>query len=184
MCIHIQKLTGKLIRIYHCKHSRGRRYPDLHVTPKTCSGFKVMAPETMYISSYIYSLIAYSVESKMRSEAEENIPSSAVTTNANATLNGTTSSILVQQEPLAKRIAKHYPVANVIIAIFDTLGLSIFLCGFLYFLKDIIVYICVHERHAPKTDSTAPKTDSTPPSNAFRPYIEMSKRERPRRVLV
>ena len=110
----------------------------------------------------------------MRNEADENTP---LTTNANATLNGTTSSILVQQEPLAKRIAKHYPVANVIIAIFDTLGLIIFLCGFLYFLKDIIVYVYVHERHAPKTDST-------PPSNAFRPYIEISKREKPRSVLV
>ena len=117
----------------------------------------------------ISSLIAYSVESTMRSEAEENTP---LTTNANAT-----ASLVQQQEPLAKRIAEHYPVANVIIAIFDTLGLIIFLCGFLYFLKDIIVYVCVHKRHAPKTDST-------PPSNAFRPYIEMSKRERPHRVLV
>ena len=82
----------------------------------------------------ISSLIAYSVESTIRSEAEENTPSLAVTSNANATLNGTASSFLVQQEePLAKHIAKHYPVANVTIAVFDILGLTIFLCGFLYF---------------------------------------------------
>ena len=46
----------------------------------------------------ISSLIAYSVESTIRSEAEENTPSLAVTTNANATLNGTASSFLVQQQ--------------------------------------------------------------------------------------
>ena len=91
----------------------------------------------------VSSLIAYSVESKMRSEAEENTPSLAVTSNANATLNGTASSFLVQQEePLAKHIAKHYPVTNAIIAIFDILGLIIFLSGFLYFLKDIFIYVC------------------------------------------
>ena len=79
----------------------------------------------------------------MRSEAEENTPSLAVTTNANATLNGTASSFLVQQqEPLAKRIAKRYPVANATIAIFDILGLIIFLSGFLYFFKEIFVYVC------------------------------------------
>eukprot|EP00944_MAST-04C_sp_MAST-4C-sp1_P004704 g4704.t1 len=89
----------------------------------------------------ISSLIAYSVESKMRSEAEENTPSLAVTTNANATLNGT-ASLVQQQEPLAKHIAKHYPVANATIAIFDILGLIIFLSGFLYFLKEIFVYVC------------------------------------------
>ena len=78
----------------------------------------------------------------MRSEAEENAPSLAVSTNANATLNGTASSFLVQQqEPLAKRIAKHYPVANAMIAIFDTLGMIIFLSGFLYFFKEVFVYM-------------------------------------------
>eukprot|EP00944_MAST-04C_sp_MAST-4C-sp1_P002358 g2358.t1 len=87
----------------------------------------------------ISSLIAYSVESTIRSEAEENTP---LTTDANATLNGTASSFLAQQEPLAKRIAKHYPVANTTIAIFDILGLIIFLSGFLYFLKDIFMYVC------------------------------------------
>ena len=69
----------------------------------------------------------------MWSEAE-NTP---LTTNANAT-----ASIVQQQEPLAKHIAKHYPVANATIAIFDILGLIIFLSGFLYFLKEIFVYVC------------------------------------------
>ena len=80
----------------------------------------------------ISSLIAYSVESTMRSEAEN----SPLTTNANATASS------FQQEPLAKRIAKQFPVANTTIAIFDILGLTIFLCGFLYFLKEIFVYVC------------------------------------------
>ena len=87
------------------------------------------------------SLIAYSVESKMQSEAEENTPSLAVTTNANANLNGT-ASLVQQQEPLAKLIAKHYPVANAIIAIFDILGLIIFLSCFLYFFKEMFVHVC------------------------------------------
>ena len=68
----------------------------------------------------------------MRSEAEN----SPLTTNANATASS------FQQEPLAKRIAKHYPVANTTIAIFDILGLVIFLSGFLYFFKEIFVYVC------------------------------------------
>ena len=63
-----------------------------------------------------------------------------MTTNANATLNGT-ASLVQQQEPLAKHIAKHYPVANATIAIFDILGLIIFLSGFLYFLKCAFVYL-------------------------------------------
>jgi hypothetical protein len=76
------------------------------------------------------------VESTIQSEVEENTPSLAVTTNANATLNGTASSFLVQQqEPLANRIAKHYPIANAMIAMFDIFGLIIFFSGFLYFVR-------------------------------------------------
>ena len=114
----------------------------------------------------ISSLIAYNVESTIRSEAQENTPLLTVTTNANttlnetassflvqqqeplanATLNGTASSFLVQQqESLAKYIAKHYPVANAMIVIFDILGLIIFLSGFLYFFKDICGRVCVDE---------------------------------------
>ena len=74
----------------------------------------------------------------MQSGAEEN---SSLATNVNATLNGT-ASLVQQQEPLAKRIAKHYPVANAMIAIFDTLGMIIFLSGFLYFFKEVFVYVC------------------------------------------
>merc|ERR1711871_823178 len=50
----------------------------------------------------ISSLIVYGVESLMRSEADN----SPLTTNANATASS------FQQEPLAKRIAKQFPVAN------------------------------------------------------------------------
>ena len=60
----------------------------------------------------------------MRSE-DEHTP---LTSNANATINGTASSFLVQQEPLAKRIAKHYPVAKVRKYCCQT---DIWYCGFI-----------------------------------------------------
>ena len=66
-----------------------------------------------------------------------------VANNTNAALNnGTTSTIFVQQDPLAERIAKNYPVGNAIIATLDFLGLIVFFSGFLYFSKFIFVHLC------------------------------------------
>ena len=66
-----------------------------------------------------------------------------VNNNTNTTLNGTASNLLFQQqEPLAERIAKKYPVESNIIAIFDFVGLIVFFSGFLYFLKGFFVYSC------------------------------------------
>ena len=88
----------------------------------------------------ISSLIAYSVELMMGSEAEEN---ALQVVTANATLNGTAPTLLYQQQqdPLAERIARNYPVANAIIAIFEVLGLIIFLSGFCTFSS---TFLCIY----------------------------------------
>ena len=76
------------------------------------------------------SLIAHNFDLAMQSEAEEFTP---VANNTNATL---------QQDPLAERIAKQYPVGNAIITTLDFLGLIVFFSGFLYFSKFIFVHLC------------------------------------------
>ena len=89
------------------------------------------------------SLIAHNLDLAMQSEAEEYTPSLVVANNTNATLNnGRASTIFVQQDPLAERIAKNYPVGNAIIATLDFLGLIVFFSGFLYFSKFIFVHLC------------------------------------------
>ena len=47
-----------------------------------------------------------------------------------------------EKEKLAKLIANHYPADNVMIIIFESIGLILFMAGFLYFLKHILIYIC------------------------------------------
>jgi hypothetical protein len=54
----------------------------------------------------------------------------------NTTLNVATSQILV------KLIAKHYPIENGLITFFEFIGLFLFMAGFLYFLKFLLVFAC------------------------------------------
>tara|TARA_A100001015_G_C14944436_1_gene694003 strand:+ start:64 stop:876 length:813 start_codon:yes stop_codon:yes gene_type:complete len=93
----------------------------------------------------ISSLIAYNLQLTMQNEVvEDPLLSLAPTNNTNTTLlNVTTSDFpFQQQESLAERIAKKYPVENIIITIFDYIGLVVFFSGFLYFSKYIFVYLC------------------------------------------
>ena len=74
---------------------------------------------------------------------EDPLLSLAPTNNTNTALNGTASDFLFQQqESLAERIAKKYPVESNIVAVFDFIGLVVFFSGFLYFFKYIFVYLC------------------------------------------
>ena len=52
------------------------------------------------------------------------------------TSNEATSQILV------KLIAKHYPIENAFIVFFELLGLFLFMAGFLYFFKFLLVFAC------------------------------------------
>jgi len=47
-----------------------------------------------------------------------------------------------EKEKLAKLIANHYPADNIMIIMFEYIGLILFMAGFLYFLKHILIYIC------------------------------------------
>jgi len=81
----------------------------------------------------ISSLITYNLDQTLQSKSVESLKA---TINSNSTVNGTSDLLSEQQEALVVRIANKYPIENVIIVIFDIIGLLLFFSGFIYFAKE------------------------------------------------